>query len=56
MEIAELREHTQTAIDVAEELENEVQNLEVKIQEIQNTCTDFVPQDCCQVYKSHISK
>ena len=55
MEIAELQEQTKTATDVTEALESEVQDLEVQIQEIQETCTDFVPQDCCQVYRSNIS-
>ena len=55
MEIEELREDLKTAIDVEKALENEVPNLTVQIQEIQDTCTDFVPQDCCQVhYKSHL--
>ena len=56
MEIAELRGELKAATDVEEALENVVQNMEVQIQEIQNTCTDFVPRDCCQVYTSHSPK
>ena len=53
IEIAELRERLKNATNVAKVLENKVQNLEVQIQEIQDTCT-FIPEDCCQVY-SYIS-
>ena len=54
--IAIYRGVLKTHVEEGERLENEVQNLEVQIQEIQNKCTDFVLLDCCQVYKSHLSK
>ena len=49
VEIAELQGELKTATDMAAALENEVQYMEGQIQDIQETCTDFVPQDCCQV-------
>ena len=33
----------------AEALENEIQNLTAKIQEMEATCPGFLPLDCCQV-------
>ena len=47
--IASYREILQTHIEEGESLENEVKRLTVRMQEIQDTCTNFVPQDCCQV-------
>ena len=47
--IASYREILKTHIEEGESLENEVKHLTVRMQEIQDTCTNFVPQDCCQV-------
>ena len=33
----------------AEALKNEIQNLTAEIQEMEATCTGFLPLDCCQV-------
>ena len=36
-------------LEEAAGLRNEVQNLTAQIEEMEGTCTGFVPQDCCQV-------
>lgn len=38
----------------ARTLRSEVQNLTTQIQEMKDTCTGFVPQDCCQVYQFYM--
>ena len=48
--IVSYRETLQTHVEEGETLKKEIKKLTVQVQEIQDICTSFVPQDCCQVY------
>lgn len=47
--IVSYRETLQTHVEEGEKLKKEIKKLTVQVQEIQDICTSFVPQDCCQV-------